>query len=80
MNRYKIKLNNKKIIGYIDIGTISKLFSENKIFIENEFQLYPIGDWEVGSKIEEIAESYNSANPKFEEFQFSKVDTKPNQN
>ena len=30
-------------------------------------QLYPIGDWEIGSKIQEVSRWYNSVNPKFEE-------------
>ncbi len=73
MNRYKIKLKNKKVVGPVDLKGLQQLFIENKISIENEFQLYPIGDWLSGDKINEIIEVYRLSNPSFEEFQFSKV-------
>ena len=45
MNRYKVKLKNKKVVGPIDVRGLQELFVENKISIDDEFQLYP---WVIG--------------------------------
>ena len=46
--------------------------SENKINLDLEFQLFPIGEWLPGKEINELKSINDSVNPSYEEFQYSK--------